>query len=148
MFNKINQLVKESTNPDVFLNAGILASAMEAANHEASGVIIDVMKSQLDNGKARDLMNVFKGKNSEYELLLNMMIKKYANRLNKYHGLSDNVAKDIAESVIPLVMKKLVSGTAIDPKAENGIFALFNWLSGYTVNFEHFFTKINSFTLA
>jgi len=148
MFNKINQLVKESTKTEVFLNAGIAANAIEAANHEASGVIIDVMKSQLDNGKAKDLMNVFKGTKPEYDLLLNLMIKKYANRLNKYHGLSNDAARDIAESVIPPIMNKLVSDTGNDQKEENGIFALFNWLSGYTVNFEQFFTKLNSIQLA
>lgn len=148
MFEKINLLVKENIKNEVFLNAGLTEKVMEAASHEASGVIIDVMKSQLDNGKAKDLMSFFKGKKSEHDLLVAMMVKKYTNRLNKYHGLSNSVSRDIAESIIPSVMKKLVADTNADKKEEKGIFALFNWLSGYSVNFEEFFLKMNNLQVA
>jgi hypothetical protein len=143
MFEKINQLVKENIKNEVFINAGLNANVIEAVSHEASGVIIDVMKSHLDNGKAKDLMSFFKGKKSEHDLLVGMMMKKFANKLNKYHGLNNSISYDIAESIIPSVMKKLVTSTSDDKKEEKGIFALFNWLSGYSVNFEEFFLKIN-----
>lgn len=148
MFEKINLLVKENIKNEVFLNAGLTEKVIEAASHEASGVIIDVMKSQLDNGKAKDLMSFFEGKKSEHDLLVAMMVKKYTNRLNKYHGLSNSVSRDIAESIIPSVMKKLVADTNADKKEEKGIFALFNWLSGYSVNFEEFFLKMNNLQVA
>lgn len=148
MFEKINLLVKENSKNEVFLNAGLNFEATETALHEASGVIIDVLKSQLDNGKAKDLMSFFKGKKSEFDLLEAMMTKKYANRLNKYHGLSNNVSRDIAESIIPSVMKKLVVDTNNEKVEEKGVFALFNWLSGYSVNFEEFFLKVNNVQLA
>lgn len=148
MFAKINQLVKENIKNEVFLNAGLTVNTIEAATHEASGVIIDVMKYQLDNGKVKDLMSLFKGKKSEYDLLVGMMVKKYANRLNKYQGINNDAARSIAESIIPSVMKKLVADTVDHKKEEKGIFALFNWLSGYSVNFEEFFLKIHKLQIA
>ena len=148
MFDKLNQLVIESSKKDVFLNAGIAASSFEAAMHEASGVIIDILKSQLDNGKAKDLMSFFKGKKAESDLLLKMMINKYANRLNKYYTISASAAKEIAEVLIPTVVKKFVAQTGNDKKEDKGIFALFNYLSGHTVNFEEFFLKMDKLQMA
>jgi len=148
MFEIINQLVKENIKNEIFLNAGLNINVIEAASHEASGVIIDVMKSQLDNGKAKDLMSFFKGKKFEHDLLVGIMVKKYANRLNKYHGLNNAISYDISESIIPSVMKTLIANTSADKKEEKGIFALFNWLSGNSVNFEEFFLKLNTLQLA
>jgi hypothetical protein len=148
MFEKLNQLVKENSKKEVFLSAGIAASSFESATHEASGVIIDILKSQLDNGKAKDLMSFFKGKKAESDLLLKMMINKYANRLNKYYTISSAAAKEIAEVLIPTVVKKFVAQTGNDKKEDKGIFALLNYLSGYTVNFEEFFLKIDKVQMA
>ena len=148
MFEKLNQLVIENSKKDVFLSAGIAASSFESARHEASGVIIDILKSQLDNGKAKDLMSFFKGKKAESDLLLKMMINKYANRLNKYYTISSSAAKEIAEVLIPTVVKKFVAQTGDGKKQDQGIFALFNWLSGNTVNFEEFFLKMDKVQMA
>ena len=143
MFDKLNQLVRESAKSDVFLNAGINPNSVESATQEVSGVIIDILKSQLESGKARDLMSFFKGKKSESDLLLRMMINKYTNRLNKYYTISTTAAKEIAEAIIPAVVKKFVLITGNGKKEEKGIFAFFNWLSGNTVNFEYIFLKLN-----
>ncbi len=143
MFEKLNQLVKENIKNEVFLSAGISVNSLESASQEASGVIVDVLKSQIDNGKAKDLMNFFRGKKSESDLLLKMMVNKYANRLNKYYTISAVAAKEIAELIIPIVVKLFVAETNEGKKEEKGIFAIMNWLSGDTVNFEEFFLKMN-----
>jgi hypothetical protein len=143
MFNRLNQLVKENIKNEIFLNGGIQSDALESASQEASGVIVDVLKTQLDRGKAVDLMRFFKGKKVESDILLKMMINKFANRLNSYYCISVTSAKVIAENIIPKVMGIFVFQTNQSIKAENEIFALLNWLSGYTVNFENFFSRIN-----
>ena len=76
------------------------------------------------------------------------MVKKYTNRLNKYHGLNNAISNDISKSIIPSVMKKLVAETSADKKEEKGIFAILNWLGGYNVNFEEFFLKMNTLKMA
>ena len=144
MFEKLNPLLKESIKNEVFLNGGIPSVALDSATQEASGVIVDVLKSQLDKGKARDLVSFFEGKNTESDVLLKMMVNKFANRLNKYYNISVASAKEISEKIIPKVMKIFVFETNQNNKSENEIFALLNWLSGYTVNFEKFFLKINN----
>nr|MBC7611508.1 hypothetical protein [Pseudopedobacter sp.] len=148
MFYKLNQLVRENTKEEIFFEAGIAKESLGNAISEASGVIIDVLKSQLDSGKARDLMNSFKGKKTEQELLIKMMIKKYTNRLNSYHGISPEKSSELAFLVIPIVMKRFVLVTLTNVKEEKGIFALLNWLSGNTVNFESFFLRMDEVQIA
>jgi hypothetical protein len=45
-------------------------------------------------------------------------------------------------------MVKFIKQTNEDKKEEKGVFALLNWLSGNTVNFEEYFLKINKLQLA
>jgi hypothetical protein len=122
MFYKLNQLIKENTKEEIFLNAGIEKESLGAAISEASGVIIDVLKTQLDSGKVRDLMSSFKGKKTEQELLIKMMVKKYTNRLNSYHGVAPEKASELALAVIPTVMKRFVLITATNVKEEKFLF--------------------------
>ena len=65
MFEKLNQLVRENIKTEIFLNGGLPSGVLDYATQEASGVIVDVLKSQLDNGKASDLMCFFEGKKAE-----------------------------------------------------------------------------------
>lgn len=148
MFEKLNQLLKENIKNEVFLNAGIKSDEIESAGHDASSVVIDVLKSQLENGKVNDLMSFFRGKKEECDLLFSMMIHKYAHRLNKYYTISSPDAKELAGVIIPLVMELFVVQAKADKNEEKWIFEILNWLSGYTVNFEEFFLKMNGLKMA
>lgn len=142
MFEKLNQIVRESE--ETFFASEICPKAINDAMYEATGAIVDVLKTQLDNGKANDLMSYLTGKQSDYETLTKAMVNKYSNRLNRYFNLSIMDAKRLSEQVIPVVMTKFTKQMANGTKEEkNGIFNLMNWLSGYTVNFETFFLKLN-----
>lgn len=146
MFEKLNQIVKESVQP--FLASEISEGAIKDAMCEATGVIVDVLKSQIDNGKAKDLMQYFTAKPSNYQSLTKAMVNKYANRLNSYFNLNITDAKNLSEQVIPVVMGKFVKQTMESKKDENSIFTLMNWLSGNTVNFENFFLKLKVVSVA
>ncbi len=146
MFEKLNQIVKESEQ--TFLASDLSQNALNDAMHEASGVIVDVLKTQLDRGKANDLMSYFNGEQSNYPELTNAMVNKYANRLNSYFNLNIKDAKKLSEQAIPVIMNKFIQQTRQSKKEENGIISLLNWLSGNTVNFEHFFSKLNVVQLA
>ena len=111
MFEKLNQLVRENIKTEIFLNGGLPSGVLDYATQEASGAIVDVLKSQLDKGKASDLMCFFEGKKAESDILLKMMVNKFANRLNKYYSISITSAKEISEKVIPKVMKIFVFET-------------------------------------
>ncbi|MFC5284203.1 hypothetical protein [Pedobacter alpinus] len=146
MFEKLSQIVKESKQ--AFLTSEIKEGTIDAAINEATGVIVDVLKSKLDNGKVGELMSFFKGKDAVYQDLTNMMVNKYANRLNKYFNLNINDAKTLSEQVIPAAMNKFVLETVGNKKENTGVFAFLNWLSGNTINFENLFLRLNPVKLA
>ena len=141
MFEKLNQIVKESDQ--AFLVSGLSVTAKNDAMCEASGVIVDVLKSQLDNGKANDLMLYFKANQTAYQDLTGLMVNKYAHRLNSYFNLNITDSKGLSEQIIPMVMGKFIVQIMGSKKETNGLFNLMNWLSGNTVNFEKFFLKLN-----
>jgi hypothetical protein len=141
MVTKLNQIVKRNSTEHLFVNAGILPNQIEAAINEASGAMVDVLKNQLESGKALDLISFFKGIKSNRILITNLMVKKYTNRLNKYYQISDDAARDLATAIIPASIEQFISQTDDEPKTENGFILLLNWLSGNTVNFESFFLR-------
>jgi hypothetical protein len=141
MVTKLNQIVKRNSTEHLFVNAGILPNQIEAAINEASGAMVDVLKNQLESGKALDLISFFKGIKSNRTLITNLMVKKYTNRLNKYYQISDDAARDLATAIIPASIEQFISQTDDEPKTENGFILLLNWLSGNTVNFESFFLR-------
>lgn len=146
MFEKLNQIVKESEQAFQASNLG--QNSLRDAMHEATGVIVDVLKSQIDHGKAKDVMSYFTGKQSNYQGLTKAMTNKYAHRLNRYFNVDMDDAKALSEKVIPAVMTKFVKQTREEQQKENGIFGMMNWLSGNTVNFENFFLKLNVVSVA
>lgn len=141
MFERLNQIVKESEQ--AFVASNLDQKVKSDAMYEATGVIVDVLKAQLDNGKVNDLMFYFKNKQSNYQGLTKVMVNKYSHRLNEYFNLDMKDAKELSEQVIPLVMGKFVVQTMGGKKEENGLFTLMNWLSGNTVNFETFFLRLS-----
>jgi hypothetical protein len=141
MVTKLNQIVKRNSTEHLFVNAGILPNQIEAAINEASGAMVDVLKNQLESGKALDLISFFKGIKSNRILITNLMVKKYTNRLNKYYQISDDAARDLATAIIPASIEQFIGQTDDEPKTENGFILLLNWLSGNTVNFESFFLR-------
>lgn len=141
MLEKLNEIVKESEQ--IFLASELSQNALDGAMYEATGVIVDVLKTQLDRGKANDLMSYFTGKQANYQNLTDAMVNKYAHRLNSYFNLNIKAAKMLSEQVMPIIMGKFIRQTIASKKEENGVFSLLNWLSGNTVNFENFFLKLN-----
>lgn len=148
MVTALNQIVRKNSTEHLFLSAGILPTQIEAAINEASGVMVDVLKNQLENGKALDLMSFFKGIKSNRTLITSMMVKKYTNRLTQYYHISEIAAYQLAIAIIPSTVEQFVSQTDDQQKSENGFIQLLNWLSGNTVNFENFFLRTNQFQLA
>jgi hypothetical protein len=147
MVTKLNQIVKKNSTDNLFLSAGILPNQIEAAINEASGVIVDILKNQLENGKTSDLISFFKGIKSNRTLITSMMVKKYTNRLNEYYNISDIDAYNLAVAILPATVEQFVSQTDDQQKTENGFILWLNWLSGNTVNFENLFLRSNQFQL-
>ena|SRR6476661_4269045 len=148
MFGKLYSLVKENMEISMMQKAKVPATAYDAVANEASGTIIDVLKSQIDNGKAGDLFAFFNISHMESNSLVMSIISKYAIRLNKYYGIHITDAKLLAQTLIPKVMKKFVFMANEGKKTEHGVLAILNKLSGNTVNFETLFGKMPHMQLA
>lgn len=146
MFEKLNQIVQESQQ--VFLASELNESSVNDAMHEATGVVVDVLKNQLEHGNAFDLMSYFNGNQPNYQVLTKLMVNKYANRLNQYFNMSIADSKILSTQVIPVVLGKFINQTATDKREESGVIALLNWLSGNTVDFKNLFLKMNLVAVA
>lgn len=146
MFEKLYLLVKENLGQEIMEKAQVPAKFHEAVVNEASGTIIDVLKSHIEKGKYHDLWNTFMYscffKNCQ---LIRSISNKYAMRLNRHYGIAVDKAQHMAEDVMPKIMEKFVSMYKKGDKADKkGIFTLFNNLSGNRINYEAFLGKIEA----
>ncbi len=126
MFEKLFQLVKNNADKAVINNPTIAEKDRESVITEASSSIIDVLKNQIESGKLKDLVVFFQLKGIYNNPLVNTMVNKFANRLNKYYSIAPNAAYKVAEELIPSVMVALVQQT----KAEKNMSAFFSQLNG------------------
>lgn len=148
MFSELYQLVKLNSLTIVTENNIVPLKFKDAVLNEASGTIIDVLKTQLENGKFKDLFRLFQNSEIENSFIIKAISNKYAIRLNKYYSINMPEAKSIANKLIPDVMKNFISVIKHAPAKEQDMFSFLNWLSGNTINFEALFLKTNSGQLA
>lgn len=143
MFDRLYLLVKENLRVEIMDYAQIPAQFHDNIINEASGTIIDVLKSHIEIGRYQDLWSAFMFSCAYKARLITIISNKYALRLNKYYGVAVDKAKNMAQEVIPTVLDKYVSlYKTEDDKTGKGIFALFNILSGNKMNYECFLGKI------
>ncbi|RKR81412.1 hypothetical protein BDD43_1558 [Mucilaginibacter gracilis] len=129
MFEKLFLLVKNNAGKAVIENPEIAAKDREAVITEASSTIIDVLKAHIETGKMKDLVSFFQLSGVYNNPLVNSMVNKFANRLNKYYGITPNVAYVVADELIPTVMVQLVQQSKNETK-EFGLGSMFSKLTG------------------
>lgn len=148
MFYNLHQTVTQNAVNVISQNSLIPNKYKTAAINDASGTIVDVLKSQLDTGKLKEVVKFFQTSGIENNFLISIITKKYATRLNRYYSISMDDAKNIADKLIPNVMKNFILVTKQAPSKDNGMFSFLNWLSGNTINFEGLFLKMNTTSFA
>jgi hypothetical protein len=129
MFEKLFLLVKNNAQKAVIENPEIAAKDREAVITEASSAIIDVLKTKIETGKMKDLVTFFQLSGIYNNPIVNSMVNKFANRLNKYYAIEPNTAYTISEELIPAVMIQLVQQSKNETK-EFGLGSMFNKLTG------------------
>ena len=130
MFEKLFLLVKNNAGKAVIENPEIAPKDRESVITEASSTIIDVLKAQIETGKMRDLVGFFQLSGIYNNPIVNSMVNKFANRLNKYYNLSPNSAFVIADELIPTVMVQLLQQSKNDKTKEFGLGIMFSQLNG------------------
>jgi len=130
MFEKLFQLIKDNAEKAVINNPKIAEKHLESIVTEASSTIIDVMKNNIESGRLKDLVAFFQLKGIYNNPLVNSMVNKFANRLNKYYDLAPNVAYKFAEELIPPVMVQLVQQSKNEKNKEFSLGTMFSQLTG------------------
>ncbi|SDK28656.1 hypothetical protein SAMN04487898_107105 [Pedobacter sp. ok626] len=110
MLENLNQLVKENVQDAIVNNSAVPNEQNEAAIAAASGSIIDALKQQLSSGNIGNLVDAFKGGNAEGSTVAQEAASGFTDKLAGM-GINMETAKNIAASVIPSIMGKLVNKT-------------------------------------
>ncbi|RYY35910.1 MAG: hypothetical protein EOP46_08420 [Sphingobacteriaceae bacterium] len=131
MFAKLFLLVKNNAGTAVIDNPVIPAAHHEAVINEATSAIIEVLKSQVENGKVKDLIKYFQYPGIYQSPLVTTVVNKFANKLNKYYGIESAAAISTSKALMPAVMQQLVEEVQ---KADNNEFSLATFLSKLTGN--------------
>lgn len=110
MLDNLNELVKESTQDTIVNNSAIPNEQNDAAVSAASGSIVDALKQQLSSGNIGNLIDTFKGGNAEGSVVAQDAASGFTDKLAAM-GINMDTAKNIAASVIPSIVGKLVNKT-------------------------------------
>ena len=136
MIENLNNLVKENADTTIINNAAIPNDRNEEAVREASTAIEDSLKTSLSGGNVKEVANLFNGTgdNVKANPVTQQATSGFMDRLQSRFGLNVQQAANIANNLIPTVLKKLVQKTA-DP-ADNSfdIQKIFNEVSGGKTN--------------
>jgi hypothetical protein len=130
MFEKLFMLVKSNAGKAVIDNPAIPEKYHEAVINEASSSIIEVLKSQMENGKLKDLVSYFRFSGVYNNSLVSSIVNKFAAKLNNFYGIDPNTAWVAANSLIPPVMKELVKQSKNEQNKDFGLSNLLSKLNG------------------
>jgi uncharacterized protein YidB (DUF937 family) len=116
MIENLNNLVKENADDAIIRNTAIPNEKNEAVVQEASASIEDSLKKSLSGGNVGEVVNLF---NSTPDTVTSNPVTQQAttsfmDRLQNRFGLNFQEAANVANNLIPNVVKKLVKKTA-DP---------------------------------
>jgi hypothetical protein len=136
MIENLNSLVKENAEATLINNTAIPNERNEEAVQEASTVIEDSLKTSLSGGNVKEIANLFNGTgdNVTTNPVTQQATGNFMDRLQSRFGLNVQQAANIANNLIPTVLKRLVQKTA-DP-ADNSfdLQRIFNEVSGGKTN--------------
>jgi hypothetical protein len=132
MVENLNHLVKENAETTIINNTAIPNERNEEAVQEASTAIEESLKTSLSAGNVKEVANLFnsKGENITGNPVTQQATGNFIDRLQSRFGLNIQQAANIANNLIPTVLKRLVQKTA-DP-ADNSfdLQKIFNEVSG------------------
>jgi hypothetical protein len=136
MIENLNNLVKQNADATIINNAAIPNERNEEAVNEASTAIEYSLKTSLSAGNVKEVANLFNGTDANVTAspVTKQATGNFLERLQSRFGLDVNQAANIANNLIPTVLKRLVQKTA-DP-ADNSfdLQKIFNEVSSGKTN--------------
>ncbi|TKK67640.1 hypothetical protein FC093_12855 [Ilyomonas limi] len=116
MIENLNHLVKQNADTTIINNTAIPDERNEEAVQEASTAIENSLKTSLSNGNVKEVANLFNsnGENITANPVTQQATGSFMDRLQSHFGLNVQHAANIANNLIPTVLKRLVQKAA-DP---------------------------------
>jgi uncharacterized protein YidB (DUF937 family) len=132
MLQNLNNLVKENADDTIINNTVIPNERNEEAVQEASASIEDSLKDSLAGGNVKEVANLFNGngENVNASPVTQQATGNFMDKLQKRFGLNFQEAANVANNLIPNVLKKLVKKTADPSDSSFNIQNIFNEASG------------------
>lgn len=132
MIENLNNLVKQNAEAIIINNTAIPNERNEEAVQEASTAITDSLKTSLSGGNVKEVANLFNGTgdNVTANPVTQQATGNFMDRLQSRFGLNVQQAANIANNLIPTVLKRLVQKTADPADKSFDIQKIFNEVSG------------------
>lgn len=132
MIENLNSLVKQNADATIINNTAIPNERNEEAVQEASTAIEDSLKTSLSGGNVKEVANLFDGtgENVTANPVTQKATGNFMDRLQSRFGLNVSQAANIANNLIPTVLKRLVQKTADPADNSFNLQKIFNEVSG------------------
>ncbi len=134
MFEKLFILVKNNAGRAIIDNPLIPEQLHEAAINDASSSIIEVLKSQMESGKLKDLVKYFQFSGIYNNPLISGAVNKFANKLNNFYGMEPVAALATANTLIPPVMQELIQQSKSEQNKDFALNSMLSKLNGNKAN--------------
>jgi hypothetical protein len=132
MVEDLNNLVRQNADAAIINNTAIPNERNEEAVQEASAAIEDTLKTSLSGGNVKEVAGLFNGTDDQVtsSAVTKQATGNFMDRLQSRFGLNIPQAANIANNLIPTVLKRLVQKTA-DPNDNSfNLQKIFNEVSG------------------
>lgn len=113
MLENLSELVRENVQESVVNNSAVPNEQNEAVIQAASGSVFDALKNQLTSGNIGGLAEIFNTGNTENSPVTAQAAGNFTDKLSGL-GMNAETAKNLASTIIPVVLGKLTQKTA-DP---------------------------------
>ena len=136
MIENLNSLVKQNADATIINNTAIPNERNEEAVQEASTAIEDSLKTSLSGGNVKEVANLFNntGENVTANPVTQQATDNFIDRLQSRFGLNVQQAANIANNLIPTVLKRLVQKTADPADKSFDLQKIFNEVSNGKTN--------------
>ena len=136
MIENLNSLVKQNADAAIINNTAIPNERNEEAVQEASTAIEDSLKTSLSGGNVKEVANLFNGTGDDVTAnpVTQHATGNFIDRLQSRFGLNVQQAANVANNLIPTVLKKLVQKTADPADKSFDLQKIFNEVSSGKTN--------------
>lgn len=131
MVENLNSLVKQNADATIINNTAIPNERNEEAVQEASTAIEDSLKASLNHGNVKEVANLFNSTDDNVTAnpVTQQATGNFIDRLQSRFGLNVQQAANIANNLIPTVLKRLVQKTNDPADNSFNIQKIFNEVS-------------------